>query len=292
MLIFINGKYYKEHEACISVLDHGLLYGDGVFEGIRIYEGKVFCLREHLKRLYDSAQALILNISMTIDEMQEAVLETVRVNKLQNGYIRLIATRGVGDLGLNPYNCKRALIIIIADKIQLYPEKLYERGLEVVTVATKRNIPEALDPNIKSLNYLNNIMAKVEAIRSNVQEAIMLNYQGYVAECTGDNIFIISKNKLITPPSWVGALNGITRQVVIELAEKKLKLKVREDVFTRYHVYTADECFLTGTAAEVIPVVRVDNRNIGSGKPGHITLRLIKEFRKLTKSTGVPVYKR
>lgn len=291
MLIYINGKFYKKEKACISVLDHGVLYGDGVFEGIRIYNGKVFRLREHLKRLYDSAKALILNIKMNQDQMEGAVLKTIRMNKLRDGYIRLIATRGIGDLGLNPYNCKQASIIIIADKIQLYPEKLYKSGLEVVTVATKRNIPEALDPNIKSLNYLNNIMAKVEAIKNNVQEAIMLNYQGYVAECTGDNIFILSKNKLVTPPSWVGALNGITRQVAMEIAENKLGLRVSEEVFTRYHVYTADECFLTGTAAEVIPVVRVDSRNISSGKPGPMTLKLIDEFRKLTRTTGVAVYK-
>lgn len=291
MLIYINGKFYKKEKARISVLDHGVLYGDGAFEGIRIYNGKVFRLREHLKRLYDSAKALILNIKMNQDQMEGAVLKTIRMNKLRDGYIRLIATRGIGDLGLNPYNCKQASIIIIADKIQLYPEKLYKSGLEVVTVATKRNIPEALDPNIKSLNYLNNIMAKVEAIKNNVQEAIMLNYQGYVAECTGDNIFILSKNKLMTPPSWVGALNGITRQVAMEIAENKLGLKVSEEVFTRYHVYTADECFLTGTAAEVIPVVRVDSRNISSGKPGPMTLKLIDEFRKLTMTTGVAVYK-
>ncbi len=289
MKIYIDGKLYGKEDAKISVFDHGLLYGDGVFEGIRAYNGKVFCFEEHLKRLYASARAIMLNVPLSVKEMEKAVLETLRANELTDAYIRLVVTRGEGDLGLDPRKCPKARVIIIAGKITLYPEELYRNGLDLITVATKRNIPESLNPCIKSLNYLNNIMAKIEANRANAPEAIMLNKDGYVAECTGDNIFIIQGTKLITPPTWVGALEGITRAVAMDIAAKKLKMTVKEDVFTPYNVYTADEAFLTGTAAEIIPVTRVDNRPIGDGKPGKFTQTLIQEFRKMTRTSGTPI---
>lgn len=292
MKIYLDGKLVEKDEAKISVFDHGLLYGDGVFEGIRAYNGRVFRLREHLDRIYNSARAIMLDISMSKKEMEAAVIETLAANKLRDAYIRLVVTRGVGDLGLDPKNCSNPTVFIITDKIKLYPEELYTRGLEVVTSSIKRNIPQALSPCIKSLNYLNNILAKVEATRAGVPEAIMLNAQGYVAECTGDNIFLLKENTLITPPSSAGALEGITRGAVMELAKNKLKLLVKEDVFTTYHLYTADECFLTGTAAEVIPMVKIDGRPVGDGKPGKTTLRLVKEFRELTRLTGVPIYEK
>ncbi|MHB9155301.1 MAG: branched-chain-amino-acid transaminase [Endomicrobiales bacterium] len=292
MKIYLDGKLVEKDEAKISVFDHGLLYGDGVFEGIRAYNGRVFRLREHLDRIYNSARAIMLDISMSKKEMEAAVIETLAANKLRDAYIRLVVTRGIGDLGLDPKNCSNPTVFIITDKIKLYPEELYTRGLEVVTSSIKRNIPQALSPCIKSLNYLNNILAKVEASRAGVPEAIMLNAQGYVAECTGDNIFLLKENTLITPPSSAGALEGITRGAVMELAKNKLKLLVKEDVFTTYHLYTADECFLTGTAAEVIPMVKIDGRPVGDGKPGKTTLRLVKEFRELTRLTGVPIYEK
>jgi len=288
--IYLNGKLIPREEAKISVFDHGLLYGDGVFEGIRAYDGRVFRLSQHLDRLYDSARAIALRIPLTKKEVQDAVIKTLRANNLRSGYVRLVVTRGEGDLGLDPRNCGEPAVFIIADKIELYPEELYRKGLELVTVATKRNIPEAIDPRIKSLNYLNNILAKIEANLQNMPEAVMLNKDGYVAECTGDNIFIVKDNILITPPFFVGVLAGITRQTVMELAKERLKLVVREEVFTRFHLYNADECFLTGTAAEVIPVVKIDGRQIAQGKPGKITNGLIKEFRNLTKSEGVEIY--
>lgn len=290
MKIYIDGTLYNKEDAKISVFDHGLLYGDGVFEGIRAYNGKVFRFEEHLKRLYASARAITLSVPLSMKEMEKAVLDTLRANDLTEAYIRLVVTRGEGDLGLDPRKCPKSRVIIIAGKISLYPEELYRNGLDLITVATKRNIPEALNPCIKSLNYLNNIMAKIEANRANAPEAIMLNKDGYVAECTGDNIFIIQGNDLITPPTWVGALEGVTRAVAMELARTKLKMNAREDVFTPYNVYTADEVFLTGTAAEVIPVTTVDNRPIGDGKPGKFTRALIKEFRALTRSSGVPIH--
>ncbi len=290
MKIYIDGKLFNKEDAKISVFDHGLLYGDGVFEGIRAYNGKVFKLDEHLKRLYASARAITLIVPLTVKEMEHAILETIRANKLKDAYIRLVVTRGEGDLGLDPRKCPKSRVIIIAGKISLYPEELYRKGLDLITVSTKRNIPESLNPCIKSLNYLNNIMAKIEANRANAPEAIMLNKDGYVAECTGDNIFIIRGKKLITPPTWVGALEGITRAVVMEIAQKKLKMDAREDVFTPYNVYTADEVFLTGTAAEVIPVTKVDNRPIGDGTPGKFTRALIGEFGKLTRSSGISIY--
>jgi len=289
MKIYLDGKFVEERDAKVSVFDHGLLYGDGVFEGIRAYNGRVFKLKEHVKRLFNSARAIMLSIPATGEEVEKIVLKTLRVNKLKNGYVRLVVTRGIGDLGLDPLKCKVPTIFCIADKIQLYPPGYYQKGLEIVIVSTRRVMPEALNPCIKSLNYLNNILAKIEANRAGVPEAIMLNSEGYVAECTGDNIFIIKGRTLLTPPTWAGALDGITRQTVMELAQKKLRLDVREDLMTPYHLYVADECFLTGTAAEAIPVTRVDTRIIGDGNPGRITLKLMKEFHRLTETTGVAI---
>jgi len=292
MKIYLDGKLVEKEEAKLSVFDHGLLYGDGVFEGIRAYNGRVFRLREHLDRLWNSARAIVLSVPITKKEMEAAIIETLSANKLRDAYIRVVVTRGTGDLGLDPLKCNKATVFIIADKIKLYPEETYTHGLEVITATTRRNVPDALNPCIKSLNYLNNIMAKIEANRAGVAEAIMLNANGYVAECTGDNIFILKENMLITPPTWAGALEGITRGAVMELAKNKLKLLVKEDLFTTYQLYTADECFLTGTAAEVIPVVKIDGRTIGDGKPGKTTTKLIKEFKELTRLTGVPIYEK
>ena len=285
--IYIDGVFYPESEAKISVFDHGLLYGDGIFEGIRFYNGRVFRLAEHIDRLYDSARALALTIPMTKAEMSEATLESCRQNGLRDGYIRLVVTRGVGDLGLNPKNCPRATVIIIAASIKLYPEELYRNGLSVVTCATRRNTPGALSPAIKSLNYLNNILAKIEA--GDAGEGLMLNEQGYVAECTGDNIFIFKKGCLSTPPTSAGALGGITREVVLEIA-REFGMPANETNLTRYDLYTADEFFLTGTAAEIIPVVHLDARPIGEGIPGPLTAKFIKRFRELTQATGAPIY--
>jgi branched-chain amino acid aminotransferase len=284
--VYINGKYFDKEDARISVFDHGLLYGDGVFEGIRSYNRLVFKLKEHIDRLYDSAHGIMLKISLSKEGMIGAVVETLQLNKLDDAYIRLIVTRGIGDLGLDPRKCKEPSIIIITDRIQLYPEKLYKEGLSLITVPTPRNIPEALNPQIKSLNYLNNILAKIEAINSGCEEALMFTASGYVAECTGDNIFIVKDNSLITPPAYLGILKGITRAAVMDIG-KKLGLMVTEEVLTRHNLFTANECFLTGTAAEIIPVVGIEKRIIGSGKPGKITLKLMKEFRELTKKDGV-----
>ncbi|OIN95934.1 branched-chain-amino-acid transaminase [Candidatus Desantisbacteria bacterium CG1_02_38_46] len=286
--IYLDGKLVNEDEARISVFDHGLLYGDGVFEGIRAYNGRVFKLDEHLHRLYDSARAIMLKIPLDKKETKKAVLMTLRANGLSNAYIRLVVTRGKGDLGLDPKKCPKPTVFIITHKITLYPRELYYKGMEVITVPTIRNLVSAIDPQIKSLNYLNNILAKIEANLAGMQEAIMLNKDGYVVECTGDNIFIVRDGVLFTPPTWLGVLSGITRNTVLELAIK-LKIKTKEEVFTRYALYTADECFLTGTAAEIIPVVKIDDRVIGEGMPGKITLRLMKEFRVLTKKEGIPI---
>ena len=283
--IYLNGELVDKKDAKISVFDHGLLYGDGVFEGIRSYNGLVFKLKEHIDRLYESAHTIMLKIPMTKQNMIKAVVKTLKANGLKNAYIRLVVTRGEGDLGLDPRKCKRANVFIITDKIALYPEEFYRKGLKIITVATQRNIPEAVNPQIKSLNYLNNILAKIEATNCGFEEAIMLNSEGFVAECTGDNIFIIKQNCIFTPPIYAGALRGITRDAVIKLA-KKQKLCVQEEVLTRHDLFNADECFLTGTAAEIIPVVKIDSRIIGSGKPGKATLKLLKEFRKLTKVYG------
>ena len=290
MKIYLDGKFVSKAEAKISVFDHGFLYGDGIFEGIRAYNGRVFRLKEHLDRLWASAKAINLTIPITKSEMEKAVIKTLLANKLTDGYIRLIVTRGIGDLGLDPRKCTQPpSVVVIADNISLYPQELYDNGMEVITVSTRRPRADILSPNVKSLNYLNNIMAKMEAIRAGVMEAIMLNSEGYVAECTGDNIFLVKNGILYTPPASEGALIGITRDAVIELAKNKLKIQVREERLTMYNVYTADECFLTGTAAEVIPVVMADSRIIGEGKPGKTTLKLIKEFKSLTRLTGVPI---
>jgi len=289
MKVYLNGQLVDKEKAVVSVFDHGLLYGDGVFEGIRAYNGRVFKLREHLDRLFNSARAIMLQIPMSKKALEEAVLTTLRANRLKDAYIRLVITRGEGDLGLDPRKCVRPSLFIITDKIALYPQDLYDKGLSVITSSIRRNIAEALNPCIKSLNYLNNVLAKAEASRHNAPEAIMLNREGYVAECTGDNIFVLKENTLITPPTSAGALEGITRNIVMDIAKNKLKLQVKEELFTPYHVYVGDEVFLTGTAAEVIPVTEVDGRVIGDGGPGKTTLRLIKEFRELTRLTGVPI---
>lgn len=289
MKIYIDGKYYSEKTAKISVFDHGLLYGDGVFEGIRVYNGKVFRLDEHIDRLYDSAKAIVLNIPMSKPQMIRATLETCRRNKLRDGYIRLVVTRGRGSLGLNPYQCKNPTILIIAATIELYSPEHYTKGLDLITVATWRTPSASLGPQVKSLNYLNNIMAKVEALHAGCMEAIMLNHMGFVAECTGDNVFIFKNGSLCTPPISAGALDGITRRAVMELARRD-GIEVREPTMTRFDLYTAEECFLTGSAAEVIPVVRIDGRQIGNGKPGPRTREMMRKFHELTKSEGAPIY--
>jgi len=288
MKIYLDGKLVPERDAKVSVFDHGLLYGDGVFEGIRSYNGRVFMLNEHVERLYRSAKAISLEIPISKEEMCEAVVATCKANRTMNGYIRLVVTRGVGTLGLNPYLCKKPSIIVIAAQIQLYPKELYEKGLSIVTVGTIRNHTESINPAIKSLNYLNNILGKIEAINAGVMEAIMLNAQGFVAEATGDNVFALSGNVLRTPPAWAGTLLGITRQVVMDLARQS-GLEVREDTLTRYDLYNADEMFLTGTAAEVIGVVNIDRRTIGSGKPGPVTQKLEQMFREFAQNHGVPI---
>src|SRR6266568_2271297 len=270
MKIYLDGKYYDERGAKISVFDHGLLYGDGIFEGIRAYNARVFKLKEHIDRLFCSAKSILLTIPLAHADMMKAVVETCRRNKLRDGYIRLLVTRGVGTLGLNPNRCKNPSVIIIADKIQLYPPELYQKGMEIVTVPTVRNLHSALNPAIKSLNYLNNILAKIEANNSGCEEAIMLNAEGFVSECTGDNVFMIKEGRLLTPPLFAGALYGITRQVVMEMGAES-GLIVGEPHLTRYDVFNADECFLTGTGAELIPIVKIDGRVIGAGKPGPIT---------------------
>ncbi|HIE50286.1 MAG TPA: branched-chain-amino-acid transaminase [Armatimonadetes bacterium] len=287
-VVYLDGEWVAKEEAKISVFDHGLLYGDGAFEGIRAYNGRVFRLREHIDRLYASAQTILLDIPLSKEEMMEATLETLRRNNLSDAYIRLVVTRGPGDLGLDPRKCLRPTVFIITESIELYPPEYYAKGLEIITVATRRNLPTALDPSIKSLNYLNNILAKIEVIQAGVLEGLMLNAQGYVAEATGDNIFLVHRGELITPPISAGILPGITRAAVMELAQEE-GISVREELFTQHFVYNAEECFLTGTAAEVIPVVKVDGRTIGSGRPGPITRRLMRAFRELTQREGVPI---
>ncbi len=288
MKIFIDGKYVNERDAKISVFDHGLLYGDGIFEGIRAYNGRVFKLKEHIDRLFYSAKAILLEIPMSHAELMKATVATIRVNKLRDCYVRLIVTRGVGNLGLNPRSCKKPSVIIIAGKIQVYPAELYAKGMDIVTVPTVRNLHSALNPAIKSLNYLNNILAKIEANNAGVEEAVMLNAEGFVAECTADNLFIIKHGEVFTPPLSAGALYGVTRQTVIELAQAA-GLKVSEPNLTRYDLFNADECFLTGTGAELIPVVKIDGRVIGGGKPGALTHRLVADYRALTKVSGEPI---
>jgi len=286
--IYLDGKCVPAEEAKISVFDHGLLYGDGVFEGIRLYNGRIFRLEQHLERLFASAKAIMLQIPLTKEQLTEACCETCRQNRLKDGYIRLVVTRGVGYLGLNPFRCKNPTVFIIADTIELYPEEVYRKGLKLITASTQRNNSAAVSPSIKSLNYLNNILAKIEAVNAGAVEAIMLNSEGHVAECTADNVFIIRRGKLETPPVSDGALYGITRQVVFELAAKR-KIEVSEPNLTRYDLTTADEVFITGTAAEIVPVVSIDGRTIGSGKPGPLTLKLTEDFRKLTRAEGTPI---
>ena len=288
MKIYLDGKFVDQSEAKISVFDHGLLYGDGIFEGIRIYQGNVFRLEEHLERLEYSAKAILLKMPWSRKEISDAVCETCRQNQLTDGYIRLVVTRGVGDLGLSPWLCPKPSIFVIANKIALYPEEHYTTGLSIVTVPTRRLNPAALSPSVKSLNYLNNILAKIEAKQFGALEAIMLNDQGYVAECTGDNIFIIHKGEIITPAASQGALKGITRDTILDIA-KELNLPLREANLTRYDVWNADECFLTGTAAEVIPVVKLDGREIGTGKPGTITQKVLGAFRRRVLSEGTRI---
>jgi branched-chain amino acid aminotransferase len=285
MKIFIDGRFCNERDAKVSVFDHGLLYGDGVFEGIRAYHGRVFKLKEHVDRLFYSAKAILLDIPMTPEKIAAAVLESCRVNKLRDAYIRLVVTRGIGTLGLNPRSCKNPSIIIIAGKIQVYPPELYARGMEIVTVPTVRNLHSAVNPAVKSLNYLNNILAKIEANNAGVEEAVMLNAEGFVAECTADNLFIVKNGELFTPPLSAGALYGITRQTVMELA-RQAGLKVSEPNLTRYDLFCADECFLTGTGAEIMPVIKIDGRAIGAGKPGIVTRQLVKEYHALTETSG------
>lgn len=287
--IFIDGEFFDEADAKISVFDHGLLYGDGVFEGIRFYNGRVFRLEEHIERLWDSARSIMIDIPMSRSEMTAALLETIRQNGLRDGYIRLVITRGVGNLGLNPTQCKRPSVIIIAATIALYPESVYRSGLTVVTCATRRMGPAALNPAVKSLNYLNNVLARIEANLANADEALMLNDAGNVAECTADNVFVIKRGQIFTPPISAGALRGITRSVVFDIAAE-LGVKISEPEITRHDVFVADECFLTGTAAEIIPVIKVDGRIVGSGAPGPITTRFIARFRELTHESGTPIF--
>lgn len=289
MKIYIDGEFYDRENAKVSVFDHGLLYGDGVFEGIRFYNGRVFRLEQHVARLFDSARAIALQIPMSENELAGALLETIRKNDLKDGYVRLVITRGIGDLGLSPSKCPTPTIFIIASKIELYPDTMYRDGLTLVTCATRRMAHGALSPTVKSLNYLNNIMAKIEAQNAGAGEGVMLNEEGYVSECTGDNIFVVKNGELFTPPISAGALAGVTRAVVFELA-KELKIPLREPNLTRYDIYTADECFLTGTAAEIIPAVKLDSRIIGDGKPGKITQQMIGLFRNLTQTTGTAIY--
>jgi branched-chain amino acid aminotransferase len=278
--VYLNGKFVDRQAATVSVFDHGLLYGDGVFEGIRSYNGLIFKLHEHLDRLFESAHTIMLKIPLSKPELADAVRQSLRVNKLANAYIRLVVTRGEGDLGLDPRKCTRPTVFVIADRIELYPKKLYEQGLELITVATQRNVPEALNPQIKSLNYLNNILAKIEAINAGYEEAIMLSPSGYVTECTGENIFAVAGKQLLTPPPHIGVLRGITRRTVMELGAKQ-RLAVREELLTRHDLFNADEVFLTGTAAEIVPVVKIDGRVIGKGSPGPVTKKLQQAFRSL-----------
>ncbi|MFH0753338.1 MAG: branched-chain-amino-acid transaminase [Candidatus Omnitrophota bacterium] len=284
--IYLNGKLVAKEDARVSVFDHGLLYGDGAFEGIRAYSGVVFRLKEHVDRLYETCHTMMIDTGLTKEAMVAAVVQTLQANGLRDGYIRLVVTRGDGDLGLDPRKCHGgANVIIIADKITLYPQEFYKNGLTIVTVPTVRNNPEAINPQLKSLNYLNNILAKIEANNAGVPEAIMTDGNGYVAECTGDNIFMVKNGILKTPLQ--GRLRGITRDAVMELAVKELKLDVQETFITRHELYNAEEVFLTGTAAELIPVVKIDGRVIGGGKPGVVTGELLKLFHEMVRKDGV-----
>ncbi len=285
--IWLDGKIVDKADAKISVFDHGLLYGDGIFEGIRMYNGRVFRLTEHIERLFDSAKAILLKLPWSIEEVIQATVDTVKANKLTDGYIRLVITRGTGGLGLNPYLCETPSMFIIAANIQLYPKENYTNGLELITCSTRRPTPASLSPQVKSLNYLNNVMAKIECLQAGVMEGIMLNEQGLVAECTGDNVFVIKNGIIYTPPVSDGSLDGITRRVIFDLCEQE-GFTLQEKSMTRYDIYVADEAFLTGTAAEVIPFVKLDQRVIDNGKPGEISKHLVESFRKLANSEGTP----
>lgn len=290
MKIYIDGQYLEKDDARISVFDHGLLYGDGVFEGIRAYNGRVFHLREHLARLFNSAKGILLDLPWSRQEVENAILETIRQNSLKDAYIRVVLTRGVGDLGLDMRKCKRPTLIIIVDKIALFPETVYQKGLELITSSLRRVAPDMLSPSIKSLNYLNNILARAEAARAGAQEALLLNQQGYVAECSGDNIFFLRDGVVYTPPVWSGILEGVTRNVVMQLIQEKLRLKVTEDIFTVFELYRAEEVFVTGTGAEIIGVIKIDGRTIGNGKPGPTTVKLTESFREYASKNGTPIY--
>ncbi len=286
---YVNGRFVPREEAAVSVFDHGFLYGDGVFEGIRAYNGRVFRLEAHLDRLYQSAKTILLEIPLSREEMREAILETLRRNGLRDAYIRPVVSRGVGDLGLDPRKCGRPTVVVIADAIQLYPPEAYQRGLRTVTASVRKVRPDMLNPRVKSLNYLNNILARIEANRAGVDEAIMLSADGYVAECSADNIFIVRGGELWTPPPYLGILLGVTREAVLGLARVQ-GIPAEERVFTLHDVYTADECFLTGTGAEVGPVVEVDGRAVGDGRPGPITARLLAAFHEMVRREGTPIY--
>jgi len=288
MLIYLNGKIVPKEDAKVSVFDHGVLYGDGVFEGIRVYEGNVFRLKEHIERLYESAKTVWLDVPMTPDELSRATVETVAANGMRDAYIRLVITRGEGDLGIDPSSCPKATVFIIVSTISLYPEEFYEKGIPLITASTRRIPMECLDPRIKSLNYLNNILAKIEAKRAGVPEAVMLNHYGRVAECTADNIFIVKNGSLKTPRLTEGVLPGVTRASVLELATKQ-GLGTRETILGLHDLYNANECFLTGTGAEIVPVVTIDGRKVGTGRPGETTQRLLAAFRELRVADGEKV---
>lgn len=291
-VVYIDGKFYdKREDAKVSVWDHGFLYGDGIFEGIRVYNGKVFKCREHLQRLYDSAKTLNIKIPMDIDEMEKTMLETIRKTKMVDCYIRLVVSRGVGDLGLDPRKCPKPTVVIIVDTIKLFPKELYEKGVRVIIASTRKNFMESVNPNVKSLNYLNNIMAKIEAVHAGVPEAIIINVHGYVTEGTADNIFVIKNGVVKTPPPYAGILVGITRNVIMDIA-RELGIPVQETNMTSHDLYTADEIFLSGTAAEMIPVVEVDGRTVKEGKPGPIYRKLLENLRARTQVEGTPVYSR
>ena len=287
--IYLGGEFVNKNEAVVSVYDHGFLYGDGVFEGIRTYEGNIFKLDEHLDRLYDSAKSIMLHIPYEKEELEAIIAETVRKNKLETAYIRVVVSRGAGNLGLDPASCSNPRVVVIAEALALFPKELYERGVRLASVSSRRNRPDVLPPQVKSLNYLNNILVKMEANQAGVDEALMLNDQGYVTEGSADNIFIVKKGTIYTPPTYLGALEGITRNAIMDLAEEE-GYTVKEQPFTRHDVYVADEVFLTGTAAEVIAVVEVDQRKVGDGSPGVVTNHLLSEFRKVTTTDGYKVY--
>lgn len=286
---YVDGRFVPKEEASVSVYDHGFLYGDGVFEGIRVYGGRVFKLDEHVRRLYDSAKAILLEIPMPPEEMKRVIVETVRRNGLRDAYVRPIVTRGRGDLGIDPRKCARPTVVVIVDRIQLYPERAYREGLRVVTATHRKNASDALNPRIKSLNYLNQVLARIEANLAGADEALMLNHQGYVCEGSADNVFVVRGGEVWTPPDHVGILRGVTRDTVLEIA-RELGIPAFERAFTLHDVYTADEVFLTGTGAEIGPVVSVDGRVIGSGRPGPVTLRLLEAYRERAQREGTPVY--